>query len=178
MRATIITQLTVCLVLLVTTAMAGCGVTQQAHQSPQAPGALKQTLSDYISTYQARRDFEQFLSFYADEVQLEDMHYGFAVENKQALAEFFNWSAGNVQILDGDQTFTLNEVILDEQQRRAVIRGTYVRFEYEGREMGPWRFTTVLHFNADNKITYQQDWINYWPRSLTDGGRNLNHTAN
>ncbi|MEC4090409.1 nuclear transport factor 2 family protein [Pseudoalteromonas rubra] len=178
MRGTFTTQLTLCLVLLVTFLIAGCGLTDSTRASAHESSALRQVLNDYIATYQARQDFALFLSFYADDVQLEDMIYGFAVKDKQALAEFFNWSAGNVKILDGKQTYTLSEVILDEQQRRAVIRGTYVRFEYEGREMGPWRFTTVLHFNPDNKIAYQQDWINYRPRSLTDGGSNLNYPAN
>ncbi|WP_249364653.1 nuclear transport factor 2 family protein [Pseudoalteromonas rubra] len=178
MRGSFKIHVFLCLILLSTMLIEGCGMTPNGAQQTHHHSKFQQQINNYIATYQARRDFEHFLSFYADDVQLEDMIYGFAVKDKQALAEFFNWSAGNVQILDGEQTFMLDEVIINEQQRRAVIRGTYVRFTFEGREMGPWRFTTVLHFNSDNKITYQQDWINYRPRSLTDGGSNLNHLSN
>ncbi|TMP29344.1 hypothetical protein CWB99_09100 [Pseudoalteromonas rubra] len=137
MRGSFKTHVFLCLILSITMLAMGCSMTSNGAQQTHHPSELQQQINNYIATYQARQDFEHFLSYYADDVQLEDMIYGFAVKDKQALAEFFNWSAGNVEILDGEQTFTLDEVIVNEQQRRAVIRGTYVRFMYEGRELGP-----------------------------------------
>ncbi|KZN66159.1 hypothetical protein N473_11360 [Pseudoalteromonas luteoviolacea CPMOR-1] len=135
---------------------------------------LEQTLERYISTYQARTDFQRFLSFYADDVVLEDMLYGYKVTSKQQLAEFFNWQSQDVLVLNSQHTLSIEQKIVSIEERTAVLRGIFNPFLYHGKQLGPWRFTTVLHFNEQGLIRYQQDWINYYPRSFVTKAPNLN----
>ncbi|AOT10159.1 hypothetical protein S4054249_04245 [Pseudoalteromonas luteoviolacea] len=148
----------------------GCSSAQVEKESIK----LEQTLERYINTYQARTDFQRFLSFYTDDVVLEDMLYGHKVTSKQQLAAFFNWNAQDVMVLDSKLTFSIEQKIVSIEGRTALLRGTFNPFLYNGKQLGPWRFTTVLHFNEQGLIHYQQDWINYYPRSFVANAPNLN----
>ncbi|MBQ4837383.1 nuclear transport factor 2 family protein [Pseudoalteromonas luteoviolacea] len=136
--------------------------------------SLNEVVENYIKVYQARSDFERFLAFYSDDVVLEDMLYGYKTTTKQQLGDFFNWNAEQVHVLDSNKTFSVEQTIISQEQGTAVLRGTFNLFSYNGQQLGPWRFTTVLKFNDAGLIYYQQDWINYYPRSFVLEAPNLN----
>ncbi|MCF2856933.1 nuclear transport factor 2 family protein [Pseudoalteromonas sp. SMS1] len=140
------------------------------------PFEISAVVNQYLTTYQARDNFEHFLSFYDDEVVLEDMLYGVKATNKKAFSAFFNWQAGDFKVLNGKQTFEVSQIVIDDEQRTVVVSGVFNPFSFNEQKLGPWRFTTVLKFNQAGLIVYQQDWINYFPRSFVSEATNLNGT--
>lgn len=137
---------------------------------------IKPQVEQFISTYQARVDFDAFLKLYADSAQLEDLVYGHHAVGKSGIAAFYNWNGGNFKVIDDLKTFKVERLIIDEQQRQAVITGHFNEFIYHGQKMGPWRFVMTLQFNEKGLITHQQDWINYTPKADFMTGKNLNKT--
>ncbi|KZN51871.1 nuclear transport factor 2 family protein [Pseudoalteromonas luteoviolacea] len=135
---------------------------------------LTKLTEDYIKAYQARSDFQYFLSLYAESVVLEDMMYGHKVQNKRQLASFFNWDKEPIRVLDSKKTISIEQTIISVEEQTVVLRGQFNPFVYGGESLGPWRFTTVLRFNQQGLINYQQDWINYFPRSFVTNASNLN----
>ncbi|KZN35166.1 hypothetical protein N474_03090 [Pseudoalteromonas luteoviolacea CPMOR-2] len=148
----------------------GCNSVSQK----EPPSELSVLVEQYIKTYQARDNFKQFLTYYDDHVVLEDMLYGVKVTNKKAFSEFFDWGAGSFKVLDGKRTFDVSQIIVDQKQRTVVLSGEFNPFSYNEQKLGPWRFTTILQFNQAGLISYQQDWINYFPRSFIGEAKNLN----
>ncbi|RZQ54528.1 hypothetical protein C1E23_02530 [Pseudoalteromonas phenolica] len=125
---------------------------------------IKPQVEQFTSIYQARVDFDAFLKLYADSAQLEDLVYGHHAQGKSEIASFYNWSGGNFKVVDDLKTFELINLLVDEQQRHAVITGRFNEFIYHGQNLGPWRFVMTLQFNEKGLITHQQDWINYTPK--------------
>ncbi|WP_440055112.1 nuclear transport factor 2 family protein [Pseudoalteromonas sp. T1lg65] len=143
--------------------------------SQTTPSVTWQTTAQrYFAIYAERQDFSTFMQFYAKDVQFEDMVYGHRASGIEALAKFFDWSAGNFVVVGKGPALHIVELLYDEESHTAVARGVFREFEFKGRKMGPWRFTTVLKFNEHGKITYQQDWINYTPKKDFMTGQNLN----
>ncbi len=70
--------------------------------------------------------------------------------------------------------FNLTAVHFDNTATTALVRGRFNAFLYHGQQLGPWRFLMVLKFDEQGKISYQQDWINYTPKSEYTTGHNLN----
>ncbi|MBD1580711.1 nuclear transport factor 2 family protein [Pseudoalteromonas sp. S16_S37] len=145
-----------------------------ACQSSPNTTELENTLEQYIEVFQKRQNFEQFLSFYAPDAQLEDMLYGHYASNRQGIAEFYDWPNSKLTVLEGMPLFSVDQQVVDNLQRVAIFSGVFHRFSYFGKELGPWRFLIKLQFNEQGKIIYQQDWINYTPRSLITQSKNLN----
>lgn len=137
---------------------------------------IKPQVEQFISIYQARVDFDAFLKLYADSAQLEDLVYGHHAVGKSGIAAFYNWSSDNFKVIDDLKTFKVEHLIIDEQQRQAVITGHFNEFIYHDQKMGPWRFVMTLRFNEKGLITHQQDWINYTPKADFMTGKNLNKT--
>ncbi|TMN93911.1 hypothetical protein CWB72_00060 [Pseudoalteromonas phenolica] len=137
---------------------------------------IKPQVEQFISIYQARVDFDAFLKLYADSAQLEDLVYGHHAQGKSEIAAFYNWNDGNFKVIDDLKTFKVEHLIIDEQQRQAVITGHFNEFIYHEQQMGPWRFVMTLQFNEKGLITHQQDWINYTPKADFMMGKNLNKT--
>ncbi|NOU51990.1 nuclear transport factor 2 family protein [Pseudoalteromonas sp. JBTF-M23] len=145
-----------------------------ACQSTPNSTALDKTVAQYIEVFQKRQDFEQLLSFYAPDAQLEDMLYGHSAVGSQAIAKFYDWPNNKLTVLDGKPLFSVDQQVVDSQKKVAVFSGVFHRFLYFGNELGPWRFLIKLQFNEQGEIIYQQDWINYTPRSLIKESKNLN----
>lgn len=143
-------------------------------QAFSAPHPLAKVVEKYIKTYQQRADFDGMMDFYDNQAQLEDMVYGHKAGSKAEIKAFFNWSQDNFEVLDGKPAITIEETLIDDNSKKVVISGVFNRFRYMQKNMGPWRFSTRLHFNQANKIIYQQDWINYTPKAQFMTGKNLN----
>ncbi len=139
----------------------------------QAQGSeLKKVASDYFTTYQKRSDFKKFMSFYAHDAQLDDLVYGHLAQNKKQIAAFFDWNRDDVEVLDGKKTFTIEHQVINKQL--VITKGLFNRFKYNGKVMGPWRFVMWHKFDDNNKIIYQEDWINYTPKKDFLVGENRN----
>ncbi|OCQ18171.1 hypothetical protein A7985_24835 [Pseudoalteromonas luteoviolacea] len=160
-------SISLCLLSILLTA---CNSTYKEDQQSE----LSTVVNKYIKTYQARNNFTEFLSYYDENVVMEDMLYGVKVDDKLAFSEFFNWEAGKFQVLDGKSTFEVTQLVIDQDARTAVLSGVFNPFSYNEQQLGPWRFTTILKFNQAGLISYQQDWINYFPRSFVSEAKNLN----
>ncbi|CAH9049606.1 hypothetical protein PSECIP111951_00357 [Pseudoalteromonas holothuriae] len=159
-----------CLIFLAVV-LSGCKATPQAMP-------LATVVAQYIEVFQKRQDFERLLTFYAPNAQLEDMIYGHVAADKKAIAKFYDWPNNKVEVLEGKALFCVSQKIIDTQQRVVIFTGQFHRFSYSGMELGPWRFLIKLQFNEQGKIIYQQDWINYTPRTLIDESKNLNTSHN
>ncbi|KZN28715.1 hypothetical protein N480_08090 [Pseudoalteromonas luteoviolacea S2607] len=150
--------------------LCACNVTPKSESAI----TLSEVAKQYVTAYQKRENFDEFLSYYDENVVLEDMLYGIRVNNKREFAEFFNWAAGDFKVLNNAPTFVVTQQVIDEQQRTIVLYGSFNPFVYNTNQLGPWRFTTLLKLNEDGLIYYQQDWINYFPRSFINEANNLN----
>jgi len=125
---------------------------------------IQEATKEYYQTYQNRNDFQKFLSFYDDQVILEDIMLGERKIGKKEFAEFFDW--GNP---DFSKTDSLALIITDQliQKNKVVTQGYFTPFKWGEQHFEAMHFTTILTFNAAGKITKQVDWINY-PASLLD----------
>ena len=114
--------------------------------------------AEYYKTYQQRSDFESFLSFYDENMVLEDIIFGERIEGKASFAEFFDWenplftSKDSVALVIERQTIAGYEV---------VTQGYFTPFSWGDIDVGNMHFTTLLTFNTEGKIIRHVDWINY-----------------
>jgi len=135
-------------------------------------GSIADLARDYFSVYAARTEFDRFMSFYAENAQLEDIIYGNFLQNKSGIREFLNWDRGSYRVLGGKNALIVTAQYVDGNT--VVTEGYFSAFEYDGKTLGPWLFVIVLEFNHENKIVRQTDWINYTPRESFLGGENRN----
>ena len=131
---------------------------------------IKETAEAYYEVYKTRNDFDEFLSFYADEILLEDYINGDKIEGKQALREFLDWGNPNYYALE-PYALELKELIVDGN--KAVAKGYFSKFKWGEYEFGPMQFVTILTFNENGKIVRHEDWINY-PSNLIDYNTRIN----
>lgn len=156
------------IVIAMLAGISGCsGETGQAQ--------LKQTVQDYYHTYAERQDFEGFMDYYADEALLEDVVYGHVAHGREQIRGFFNWENNDFR-LTGDVALVVKEMTIDKNT--VITSGYFTPFYFSGDSLGPWRFIIKHRFNDAGKIIYQTDWINYTPRSMLEGGKNLNELIN
>lgn len=110
---------------------------------------------------------------YAEDAILQDLVYGHHAQGKCAIADFYNWNRGDVELLE---TASLKVDELRVDGRTAIARGRFLRFRYGEQTLGPWRFVIWLTFDENGKIVRQYDWINYRPDAYSQGGQDLNKT--
>ena len=125
---------------------------------------LEPLIQEYIQVYQERSDFDAFLSYYAEDMIIEDMITGYRVEGKKGFAEFFNWPDPRFESRHPN-TYEVETLIIDGQ--KVTIQGYFTPFSWDGQEVEAMQFVTILFFNDKNKIIKHVDWINY-PNSLID----------
>lgn len=113
----------------------------------------------FFQTYKERTQFDKFLTFYADDMIFEDVFYRVKLKNKEQFSEFYDWHKGDFDRLANQHILRLDNVVVEHEQ--IVARGEFLRFSYNGKEMGPWPFVIWLEFDEHGKIIKQQDWINY-----------------
>lgn len=124
----------------------------------------------FFETYNERTDFEKFLSFYNEDIVLEDIINGDRVVGKAALRNFFDWKNPDFKSLDSNR-LVIHERIISDQQ--AVVKGHFSRFSWGGTEFEAMHFTTILTFDTAGKIIKQVDWINY-PATLVNYSERAN----
>lgn len=126
-----------------------------------------QVANDFFQTYKERKDFEKFLTFYAEDVVFEDVFYQVNLTNKEQFEAFYDWHKGSFDRLDNQHILNIETIVIE--QGRVVARGEFLPFRYDGKSMGPWPFAIWLEFNQEGKIIKQQDWINYSHKNPTKG---------
>lgn len=133
---------------------------------------IAESAGSYFDIYAKRQDFKQFLAFYHPQAVLEDLVYGDRVEGRDALAAFFAWDKGRVKVVDNKPVLHVAKQVVADTD--VITKGYFNKFEYQGQVLGPWRFIIYQRFNHQGQIVYQEDWINYTPKSDYSGGKNLN----
>ena len=135
-------------------------------------GSLRPIVEEYFETYKARKDFTKFLSFYDEQIVLEDIINGDRIVGKRNVKAFLNWDNDKFKLIDS-VALKLDYLVVD--QNKAVAKGHFRPFQWGEVTVGAMHFTTILTFNEANKIITQVDWINY-PYKMTDeqnkGGSN------
>ncbi len=119
---------------------------------------VKQITAEYYKTYQASNDFEKFIDFYAEEIELQDIINGDKIQGKEKLRDFFNWNHPEL-IRDDSLTLIIDDQIF--QNKKVITTGYFTPFKWGELEVEAMHFTTILYFNNSNKIIKQIDWINY-----------------
>lgn len=136
-------------------------------QAKQTPAEIKQLAEGYFQIYAERKDFQGFMALYAENVAFQDVLYQVNIKGKEQLTAFFDWPRGDFKVLDGLPVLTVNRQLVDGNV--AVTEGVFNRFSFQGKTLGPWRFTIWQAFNEHGKIVTQQDWINYTPKTIDLG---------
>lgn len=125
---------------------------------------IDKIVDDYHRTYVERVDFENFMSFYSDDIVFEDMINGDKIVGKLALKNFFDWHNPAYKKLQ-TETLIIEEKLIDES--KVVFNGYFTPFQWGETKYEAMHFTTILTFNSSGKIVKQVDWINY-PNNLVD----------
>ncbi|WP_411031209.1 nuclear transport factor 2 family protein [Spongiimicrobium sp. 3-5] len=131
---------------------------------------IEEIATAYYETFQLRKDFQKFLSFYHDDVILEDIVNGDKIEGKRALTAFFDWQNPNFHKSDA-VTLVIDHQVFDETT--VVTKGYFTPFKWGEHSFEAMHFTTILIFNTSGKIIKQIDWINY-PSGLVDYSKRKN----
>lgn len=131
---------------------------------------VESLVKEYYEVFNERKNIEEFLSFYADSIVLEDLVNGDRVVGKAALRNFYDWENSNYKSLDENSLEVFEQIV---QEKQAVVKGYFTPFEWEGMVFEAMHFTTILTFDAAGKIIRQVDWINY-PSSLVDYNQRKN----
>ena len=127
-------------------------------------------VDDYYHTMNERNDFEKFLSFYDEEVVLEDIINGDQIEGKTKLKDFFDWENPGFTKLDSN-SLVIEQKIMNGNH--AVVKGYFTAFKWGENVYESMHFTTLLTFNKEHKIIKHVDWINY-PSSLVNYNQRKN----
>lgn len=141
-----------------------CGLTKTVNAQGNLDSHLKPIVEAYYESYKTRKDFDQFLSFYDEEIILEDIINGDRIIGKKAFADFFDWNNPSIKLLEPLSLVIENQLI---EGNHVITKGHFTPFRWCEQTFGPMHFTTLLTFNSEGKITKQVDWINY-PSNLID----------
>ena len=125
---------------------------------------IRDIVSEYYNTYQERTDFEKFLSFYSEEIILEDIINADKIAGKKELSNFFGWNRPGFHKLESNALVIHEQII---EGNTAVTKGHFTPFTWHEVDFEAMHFTTLLTFDEAGKIIKQVDWINY-PSSLVD----------
>lgn len=125
---------------------------------------ITQVVSEYYKTYQANTDFEKFMDFYSEEIELEDIINGDKIIGKDNLKNFFDWNNPNLNRNDS-LALIIEDQIIDDN--KVVTKGYFTPFKWNEMQIEAMHFTTILYYDKSNKIIKQVDWINY-PSFLVD----------
>lgn len=123
---------------------------------------IKQITQHYYETYAQRKDINEFMAFYAEDVVLTDVIQHVTIEGKPALTRFFDWHNPAFKTLAA-QILVIEEQIFTHTQ--VVTSGYFTEFEWYAKQYPAMQFTTTLTFNEKGKIIKHIDWIDY-PHSL------------
>lgn len=152
---------------LFTALLTGCATTTSSNQQ------IAQTTKAFFEVYAKRRDFDQLMTFYADDAVLEDIVYGNDIKSKKAIGKFLNWSDSKYIMSGVGLSLVVQKQLV--QGNKAVVEGYFSQFTYNDDTLGPWRFIIWLEFDDNGKINREVDWINYTPRKKFLGGKNMNN---
>lgn len=151
--------------LIVVALLTGCASLMKNH-------GLAQVVQAYFDTYAKRESFNEFMTFYDDGVQFEDIIYGNHFETKAEVKQFLDWNRGEFKALSGRRILTITKQVIEGNS--VITQGFFHEFSYDGQKLGPWLFIIAHEFNSLGKIVKQTDWINYTPRKGFLGGNNMN----
>lgn len=118
----------------------------------------------FFETYEERSDSDKFMSYFAEDVVLEDIMNGDKIEGKVALKKFFDWDNPNYSKAR-EKALIVEDLIV--QGNKAMARGVFTGFKWQGYAFDPMHFSIILEFNDAGKIVKEIDWINY-PANLID----------
>lgn len=130
----------------------------------QPDNDMAQTIDAYLATYAERQDFESFLSFYSEDVVLEDIISGERIVSKSALKDFFDWNNPAYHKIE-ESTLIVQSITIEKN--KAVVEGYFTAFKWGDSVFEAMHFVSMFTLNDKNKITQQTDWINY-PNTLVD----------
>lgn len=125
---------------------------------------IEETVDAYCQTYSSRKDLDTFLSFYDEQIILEDIINGDRILGKKALRDFLDWNNPDFKLLEANSLVIQEKII---QNNTSVVKGYFTKFQWGQLEFEPMHFTTILTFNESGKIIKQVDWINY-PSTLVN----------
>ncbi|WP_157447231.1 hypothetical protein [Catenovulum agarivorans] len=134
----------------------------------------KEVISQYMTAYALHEDFDYFMSFYAENAQLEDVIRGKKVKGKLQIRELFNWHDPKLSLGNSVSAVVVEQIKVFENS--AVVTGFFMPFVYDGLKFGPWKMTMLLTLNENGKIIEQTDWINYTPKVLFSNDPDSNLT--
>lgn len=127
-------------------------------------------INEYYQTYQERKNFDKFLSFYDENIILEDIVSGDRIDGIEAFKQLFDWENPDFVLTDSVALVVTNQII---DKNMVSTQGYFTSFTWSGTLIEAMQFSTILELNNKGKIVKQTDWINY-PSTLIDYGNRKN----
>ena len=134
---------------------------------PTRTDKVKAVAEQYFATFADRSDWEKLLSFYREDMRLEDVLLQIQLDSLWQFERFYKWDdeGENFKKLTPDQDhLTIRSLIANDSV--AVGYGRVNPFYYYDRLVDvEWgmQATFFLYFDEDLKIKKQVDWIEYDP---------------
>ncbi len=137
--------------------------------------AIKDQARAYFQTYAEREDWDQFLSYYAEDLQFEDAISQIHLDSLEAFKTFYDWpNPGFKKHPEYPEIFRLDDLVANDSI--AVGRGVFFPFYWQdslfSMEWDP-TFTIWLWFDENLKINRQIDWVEYSGNVLIDIGKRI-----
>lgn len=130
--------------------------------------AVQAQAEAFFQTYAERADWEQFCSFYRQDMQFEDVALQLKLDSLWQFQRFYNWPDPNFEKLSPEQKhLIIEDMVVDEN--KVVAKGYFQPFYWYNQPVKPiWgmQATFWLYFDEDLKIEKQIDWIEYDPSVL------------
>ncbi len=147
--------------------ISACSNNQNDNPTARIQAVENQALA-YFQTYADRTDWDQFCSYYRDDLHFEDVLLQLKLDSLWQFKRFYNWPDTNFSKLSPEQeTLVINTLVCNDSV--AVARGYFTPFIWYGQRMEPiWGMeaTFWLFFDENLKIYKQIDWIEYDPNVL------------
>ena len=118
---------------------------------------------DFFDTFSERKDWDKLLSFYREDLVMEDIILQMRFEGLEEFKGFYNWPDTNFHKLTPEQEHLAIESLLADDST-AVARGHLNPFYWQGELVDvPWgmEFTIWLYLDEAGKIYRQIDWFEY-----------------
>jgi hypothetical protein len=129
---------------------------------------VRETALAFFDTYAERQDWDAFCSFYREDLQFKDVLLQLELDSLWKFKRFYNWPDTNFAKLSPEQKHVEIHTMVVQDSIVTAYGHFNPFYWYDQKIEEPWGMEVVfvLHFDQDQKIIRQVDWIEYAPETL------------
>lgn len=142
--------------------------TQPVAETSSQEEKVREMALAFFQTYAERQDWDKFCSFYREDLQFKDVMLQLELDSLWKFKRFYNWPDTNFAKLSPEQKHVEIHTMLVQDSVVTAYGHFNPFYWYQQKIEEPWGMEAmfVLHFDQDQKIIRQVDWIEYGPQTL------------